>query len=63
MTWTASQSTALYVRALTALGANLIYRVPHRKKDGYDLRTVGVQWAHEQGASFSRHVRLWHSVP
>ncbi len=44
-------STAVYVRALTALGANLIYRVPHRKKDGYDLRTTGVQWAHEQGAA------------
>ncbi len=43
-------STAVYVRALTALGAKLIYRVPHRSKDGYDLRTVGVQWAHEQGA-------------
>ena len=44
-------STAVYVRALTALGANLIYRVPHRKKDGYDLRTTGVQWAHDQQAT------------
>lgn len=43
-------STAVYVRALIALGANIIYRVPHRKKDGYDLRTTGVQWAHEQQA-------------
>lgn len=44
-------STAVYVRALRALGATPIYRVPHRKKDGYDLRTAGVQWAHEQQAT------------
>jgi single-stranded-DNA-specific exonuclease len=44
-------STALYVRALTALGAKLVYRVPHRKRDGYDLKSTAIEWAHEQGAT------------
>lgn len=44
-------STALYVRALTALGARLLYRVPHRKLDGYDLKPAVVEWAQEQGAT------------
>lgn len=44
-------STALYVRALTKLGANLIHRVPHRHVDGYDLRTKSIEWANEQGAT------------
>ena len=43
-------STAVYVRALAALGAKLVWRVPHRRVDGYDLRVRGVEWAHEQGA-------------
>ncbi len=44
-------STAVYVRTLNKLGANLIYRVPHRHIDGYDLKSKGIQWAHEQGAT------------
>jgi len=43
-------STAVYVRTLAKLGANLIYRVPHRHVDGYDLRTKSIEWANEQGA-------------
>ncbi len=44
-------STALYVRTLTALGAPPLYRVPHRKKNGYDLKAEAVDWAHGQGAT------------
>ena len=44
-------STAVYVRALTALGAKLEYRVPHRKRDGYDLKTRAIEYAHEKGAT------------
>ena len=44
-------STALYVRTLAALGAKLEYRVPHRKRDGYDLKAEAVDWAKAQGAS------------
>ena len=44
-------STAVYVRALTALGAKLEYRVPHRKRDGYDLKTTAIDYAHEKGAT------------
>lgn len=43
-------STALYVRTLRSYNADLIYRVPHRKLDGYDLTLAAVQWAHEEGA-------------
>ena len=43
-------STAVYVRALKRLGANPLYRVPHRKNDGYDLRIGSVEWAHSQAA-------------
>ncbi len=44
-------STALYVRTLTALGAKVVHRVPHRKVDGYDLKTGAIDWARGQGAS------------
>lgn len=44
-------STAVYVRALTALGAKLEYRVPHRKRDGYDLKNGAIDYAHEKGAT------------
>ena len=44
-------STAVYVRTLLALGAKLIYRVPHRKNDGYDIKAQAINWAHEQGAT------------
>jgi single-stranded-DNA-specific exonuclease len=43
-------STALYVRSLTKLGGDVIFRVPHRHHDGYDLRTQAIASAHEQGA-------------
>ncbi len=44
-------STAVYVRALTALGAKLEYKVPHRKRDGYDLKLSAIEYAHEKGAT------------
>ena len=44
-------STAVYVRTLLALGAKLEYRVPHRKRDGYDLKTSAVEYAKERGAT------------
>lgn len=44
-------STALYVRAFHAIGVKPLFRVPHRKIDGYDLKVRAVEWAHEQGAS------------
>jgi len=44
-------STAVYVRTLTALGAKLEYRVPHRKRDGYDLKTTSIDYAHAKGAT------------
>jgi single-stranded-DNA-specific exonuclease len=43
-------STAVYVRALTKLGAKIIHRVPHRHQDGYDLKTRAIQFAREQHA-------------
>lgn len=43
-------SAALYVRTLRTYDADLVYRVPHRKFDGYDLKLTAVQWGHEQGA-------------
>jgi len=44
-------STAVYVRTLLALGAKLEYRVPHRKRDGYDLKSGAIDFAHEKGAT------------
>ena len=44
-------STALYVRTLQALNAKLVYRVPHRAQDGYDLKTRAIEWAHHEGAT------------
>ena len=44
-------STAVYVRALKRLGANPLYRIPHRQNDGYDLKTRAVEAAHAQNAS------------
>lgn len=44
-------STALYVRALKLMGAKLTFRVPHRKRDGYDLKAPVIDWAHAQGAT------------
>jgi single-stranded-DNA-specific exonuclease len=43
-------STALGLRALTAMGANVIPHVP-RRSDGYDLQIAGVEKAKEKGAT------------
>ena len=56
-------STALYVRTLAALGAKLEYRVPHRKRDGYDLKAEAIHWAKAQGRVAGHHVRLRHPGP
>ncbi len=38
-------STALWTRMLSALGADVVPFVPHRKRNGYDLRVDGVEEA------------------
>lgn len=42
-------ATALLFRALTRLGANVSYHVPHRMKEGYDIKAETVRWAAERG--------------
>jgi len=44
-------STAIYARTLSKLGANVIFRVPNRHVDGYDIKVAGIEWAKEQGVS------------
>ncbi|MEN6372174.1 MAG: single-stranded-DNA-specific exonuclease RecJ [Armatimonadota bacterium] len=44
-------STALLIRVLRILGGDIIYRVPHRKRDGYDIKPVTAEEAHAQGAT------------
>jgi single-stranded-DNA-specific exonuclease len=44
-------ATALYTRALRALGADVVPFVPHRVRDGYDLGRNGVRRAAEAGAT------------
>ncbi len=44
-------STALYVRALGKLGGKVIYKIPHRHQEGYDLREAAIEHAQAQGAS------------
>jgi len=44
-------STAVYVRTLKSLKADVEYKVPHRQTDGYDLRIAGVDRANELGAT------------
>lgn len=44
-------SAALLIRTLTRLGGNIIYRVPHRKRDGYDIKPITAEEAHAEGAS------------
>ena len=36
-------STALLVRTLSALNANVEYRLPHRQKEGYGIKTAAVE--------------------
>lgn len=43
-------ATALAVRGLRRLGARAVPHVPHRTKDGYDLRRAGVDRALAEGA-------------
>ncbi len=42
-------STALWTRMLSALGADVTPFVPHRKRNGYDLRNDGVEAAANNG--------------
>ena len=44
-------STALLVRTLAALKANVEYRLPHRQKEGYDIKPAAVEEAARAGAS------------
>ncbi|MCE5197493.1 MAG: single-stranded-DNA-specific exonuclease RecJ [Armatimonadota bacterium] len=42
-------STALLVRALRALKANVQYRVPHRRRDGYDIKPHAIDECAQDG--------------
>ncbi len=42
-------STYILMTALTYLGANVDYRIPHRVKDGYGVNTRIIEEAHEAG--------------
>lgn len=44
-------ATALLVRALRALGGSVMYRLPHRKTEGYDIKPSVVDEAVETGVS------------
>ena len=44
-------ATALLFRALRNLGANVSYHVPHRIREGYDIRDATVRWAAERGVT------------
>lgn len=44
-------SAALLIRALTRLGGNIIHRVPHRKRDGYDIKAATAEEAQAEGAT------------
>ncbi|MBI2841950.1 MAG: single-stranded-DNA-specific exonuclease RecJ [Armatimonadetes bacterium] len=44
-------SAALLVRALSRLGANVVHRVPHRKREGYDIKPWTADEAHAEGVS------------
>ncbi|MBV9773332.1 MAG: single-stranded-DNA-specific exonuclease RecJ [Gemmatimonadetes bacterium] len=44
-------STALYTRALRAMGARAVPFVPHRIEDGYDLSDAGIRAAQAAGAT------------
>ena len=43
-------STALLVRVLRILGADVTWYVPHRQREGYDLGRPGIEAAKERGA-------------
>ncbi|HOP79074.1 MAG TPA: single-stranded-DNA-specific exonuclease RecJ [Armatimonadota bacterium] len=44
-------STALLVRVFTKLGANVVHRIPHRKRDGYDIKPYTAEEAKAEGVS------------
>jgi len=44
-------ATALMTSYLQAVGADVIYSVPEREKDGYGLSTAAVDFLHSQGVS------------
>jgi single-stranded-DNA-specific exonuclease len=44
-------STAIVVTALSKIGANFEYKVPHRMEDGYDIKVHSVDQAISAGAS------------
>ncbi|MCE5314967.1 MAG: single-stranded-DNA-specific exonuclease RecJ [Armatimonadota bacterium] len=44
-------STALLVRTLRALKANVEYRLPHRQRDGYDIKPPAIDAAAESGCT------------
>ncbi|MDO8586838.1 MAG: single-stranded-DNA-specific exonuclease RecJ [Armatimonadota bacterium] len=44
-------STALLIRCLRALDANVVARVPHRRKEGYDIKPLTVKEAKADGVS------------
>ncbi|MCE5324178.1 single-stranded-DNA-specific exonuclease RecJ [bacterium] len=44
-------STALLVRTLRALKANVDYLLPHRQKDGYDIKPFAIDAAAQRGCS------------
>ena len=44
-------SAALWFHTLHKLGADVVARVPHRKRDGYDIRVPVVNQAHQMGVS------------
>lgn len=43
-------ATALWARLLDRLGGDVMAHVPHRRNDGYDLRSKFVETAHKAGA-------------
>lgn len=44
-------SAALLIRTLGKLGANVVHRVPHRKKEGYDIKPWTAEQAHADGVT------------
>src|SRR5262245_7886518 len=44
-------SAALWTRCLRSLGGNVDVHVPHRKRDGYDIRVPIIEQARQEGVS------------
>lgn len=42
-------STAILVRSLSLLGANIDFRIPHRMRDGYGINMSIIEEAHDEG--------------